>query len=498
MLDEAGRALLPDAVIGAGIVNQAQLDGQPIGITRPVRSAGKMVCGFGSGIWTTAGNLTLTQGYTGFDANGDITGIRSRTGQAEMLRVVCNDNAATDITMNSPATNILTTILNGRFCLKVWAENIPGYGPAGSQTGSLSVTLTTDAGGSFANGLLVGFNPNQLREGWNYLTFVMRDFLAYQAASGVTEDHPLGLQASSYGTGVAANVKATAITRIKISPQNLSGATLIFDSVWTGFDCQAQLVLGCDAAGSDLLTHALPIFQQYGWKGYIAVPGRIWTSGSKLMSDWTNPAANARLMYEAGWECINHGANHVRAGDLTNPAEIDYEISAVQSMYVNAKMVRGCEFYASPQSSSSRLSDKVIAQRGIKLQRHARRCNVAVTPFGIDNPQHIGAIDMGNAGTTSISSTVSNVVVTVTGWQVFSKLKRFIDMLEAYGATGFPFWHGITTLGDSGSGENTTGDNLLLTLSAFTKTAEYIKQREDAGGIRVRDGMTGFYYGVGR
>ena len=81
---------------------------------------------------------------------------------------------------------------------------------------------------------------------------------------------------------------------------------------------------------------------------------------------------------------------------------------------------------------------------------------------------------------------------------MFSKLKRFVDVLEAYGDTGFPFWHGITALGDSGSGEDLTGDNLLLTRSAFQKFIAYLAKREAAAGIRVRDGMTGFYYGVGR
>ena len=164
----------------------------------------------------------------------------------------------------------------------------------------------------------------------------------------------------------------------------------------------------------------------------------------------------------------------------------------------DAGMERGAEFYASPQSSSSRLAENVIRNRGFKLQRHARKWNVSVTPWGIDNPHHVGAIDIGNAAAGGIGTTTGTSAGSVAGWQTLTKLRRFVDVLEAYGDTGFPFWHGITILGDSGSGENLTGDNLLMTRSAFEGFINYIAEREAAGGIRVRDGMTGFYYGVGR
>lgn len=497
-----GRILLPDALIGAGLVNpfQGLFEGQPIGITRPVRRAGKMVAGFGSGVWSSSSegvNHTSTQGYTGFDANGNVNGIRSRTGQAEMLKVVCNNNTGTNISINTPGTNILNAALAGKLMVVVYLESQPGYQPGGSVAGTLGLEVTT-SGSTYTNALNMGWNTNQLREGWNFLKFVQRDPLAYQTSSPTTEYHPLGISAACYGNGSAANIVANPATAMRFTTTNLGGATLYFDSIWTDFDSQAQIVLGCDAAGSDLLQYGLPAMQQYGWVGYVAIPGRIYTSGSKLVSDWTSPATNARVCYRAGWENINHSVNHIAMNPLTAPAEIDYEVVGVQAMYANAGMLRGSEFYASPQSSSSRLSEAVIRNRGFKLQRHARKFNVCVTPWGIDNPHHVGAIDMGQATSAGVVGTTGTVATAVTGWQVFSKLKRFVDVLEAYGDTGFPFWHGITVLGDSGSGEDATGDNLLITKSAFEKFLAYIAQRETAGGIRVRDGCTGFYYGVGR
>lgn len=479
---------------------------QPLGITRPVRSAGSMVVGFGAGVWSSSDgvtNHTVTQGYTGFDANGVVNGIRSRTGQAEMLKVVCNNNTSTNVLLNSPGTNILQTALGGKFMLAVYLDAQPGYAPGGSVTGNIGVEITTNAA-IYGNAFLCGFNSNQLREGWNFLKFVMRDPLAYQTSSPTIEYHPFGIVAGCYGNGSAANIKDAAITGIRLFTQNLGGATLYFDSIWTGWDHLAQIVLGCDAAGSDLIEHGLPRFQERGWIGYVATPARIYTSGSKLVSNWSGGSAirpnNLTRMYDAGWEAINHSTNHLSNGALTSAAEIDYEISAVQAMYSAMGVIRGNQFYASPQSSSSRLSDAVIQNRGILLQRHARKFNVTVSPWGVDNPHHVGAIDMGSAtgGGVSFANGARASGGSVAGWQTFTKLRRFVDVLEAYGDTGFPFWHGITTLGDSGSGDDLTGSNLLITKSAFDRFIAYIAEREAAGGIRVCDSIGGFYYGTGR
>lgn len=492
---------LPDSLIGAGLVNPSQglFEGQPIGITRPVRNAGRMVAGFGTGVWSrSVGTGTFTQGVTGFDANGNVTGVRSRTGQAEMVTLAPIDNATNRLSMVTPATALLTTALAGKVGLWVHIASQPGYAPGGSLAGTLDIEITTNGARAFGNALVAGFNSNQLREGWNFLKFVQRNPAAYQNVAPATEYHPFGISAACYGTGADANIVANPVTELRINCANMNGATLTFDSLWTGWDCQAQIVLGCDAAGSDLLQYGLPPMQARGWVGYTAIPARIYTSGSKLVSDWTSPATNARTCYDAGWENINHSVNHIAMNPLTAPAEIDYEVAGVQAMYANAGMLRGAEFYASPQSSSSRLSEAVIRNRGFKLQRHARKWNVSVTPWGIDNPHHVGAIDIGNAAAGGIGTTTGTSAGSVAGWQTLTKLRRFVDVLEAYGDTGLPFWHGITTLGDTGSGDDTTGDNLLMTRSAFEGFINYMAEREAAGGLRVRDGCTGFYYGVGR
>lgn len=477
--------------------------GQPAGILRSLKNAGRMVANFGTGVWMVAGGTPpLTQGYTGYDALGNISGITSRTGQAEMLQWSPTVATTHEIKLTTFATGARVKDLKGRIGLWVYVDNLPGYEPGGTPTGSIGMTLTTEVAASNANALTVGFNSNQVREGWNFLKFVQRDPAAYIAASGITEYHPFGVLAGTYGTGAAANIRDAAITGLKIDMSGMAGANVYFDSLWTDFDSQAQIVLGTDSVGSDMPTYYLPIFDSYNWKGYVAVPKRIWTSGDKVVSDWTGVNPWLKLAYDSGWECINHSTNHLGGADatgtITSPSAIAYEVVPVTALYLNSGMTRGLEFYASPQSSTSRLSEKVIKGTGIKMQRHARKINITVTPWGIDNPHHVGACDWGSATAGGISRIVGGVTGSVAGWQKASQIKRMADVIVAYGDTWFPFWHGVTGLGDTGSGEDLTGDNLLLTKSAFEKSCAYIRQLQLAGSLRFCDGFTGFYYGTGQ
>lgn len=473
---------------------------QPAAIIAPVTNFGKIVARFSGSVWTaTAGVPTLTQGYTGWDGAGAKTGIVSRTGQPSMLKVVPAANTTEQIELGTPGTNILNAALAGKFGLWVYVESQPGYQVGGTLAGSIGVTISTNAA-SAANALNVSFNSNQIREGWNFLKFVQRQPTAYQAASGVTEYHPYGINASAYGTGADSNIVASNAAKVQIYWSNMLGATLYFDSLWTGFASTAQVVLGCDG-GVGFQTYALPVFDSYGWVGYTAYPFNVLDSGTGNLTYQSNlttwATSDITAAYSRGWDVINHTVTHPSVGSYTAEANIAWQIQQARAYMLDAGFIRGSEFYASPQSSSSRLSESVIKTVGVKLQRHARKFNVSPTQFGIDNPQHVGAIDMGNASSNGVTSVVSGATVTtgLSGMQIASKIKRTVDLAVAYGDTIFPFWHGITTTGDTGTGEDLTGDNLLLTKSAFEISMAYIKQLETAGSLTVRKGMTGFWYG---
>lgn len=467
---------------------------QPGSITKPVTAYGKLACRFGSGQWSaTSGSPTLTQGYTGWDGSGAKTGVTSRTGQPDMLKVVPAADTNEVIRLGTFSTNMLTKSLAGKFGLWVYVESQPGYEAGGSVAGQITVTCTTNAS-STGNALGVSFNTNQVREGWNFLVFVMRNASAYQSGSGVVEYHPFGVVATGNGTGADANILTTDVARLEISWTGLSGATLYFDSMWTAFTSTAQIIWGNDA-GSNLLELAVPIFDTYGWVGYTAHPYSSGGTHAAITDLNSNLAVIGSTLYAKGWDFINHTANHPSLGTLTAESQIVYEMETARGWQYAVGLERGGEFYASPQSSSSRLAEGVIRGLGFKLQRHARHWNVHVTPFGIDNPQHIGAIDMGSSSSGGVSSVTAGVAGSVSGFQTATKIKRAIDVVVAYQCAFFPFWHGVTTTGDTGSGDDATGDNLLLTYSAFQQVCAYVRQLEAAGSLQVCRGITGFYYG---
>lgn len=460
---------------------------QPGGITRPVTRYGKLVAEFLSGQWAASiSTPTLTQGHTGWDASGDKTGITSRTGRKQMLKVVANAATTQGIDIGSPSTNLLNKATAGKLGLWVYLEGYTG--------GSLTMEVSTS--GSFSNDLIIGFNGNQLKEGWNFLVGNVRNFNAYQAGQNQTELSPAGVSALSFGTGANANIVANDLGAFRLYwNSTMNGTTMYFDSIWTDFATKPQIVLGNDA-GAGLLEYAVPLFDQYGWMGYCAFPYAV---GSKPTDFNSNVSPIGIELYNKGWDFINHTTEHPDLTSETDPGDIYYEIQNARAWQYSMDLTRGAEFYAAPVGGSSLLVRKVIREAGFKLQRngHGKYVNF-VTPWGVDATDHIGSMDMASTNGGGIVSVTNNTATTTQGGRTYSQLKKCIDAGIAYGGFINMFWHGITTTGDTGSGEDVTGDTLLITKSAFEKTMAYIREKELAGELEVCRGMTGFYYGVNR
>ncbi|HBZ05660.1 MAG TPA: hypothetical protein DEP03_04495 [Massilia sp.] len=463
-------------------VNQLT-SGQPLAMTDNVISAGYMFSDFGGSRCLVNGTPSpapiITRDYSGMDAEGNATGILSRTGLPAMMLVEPASDATIQLVLYNDALGDVAT--DGLIGLWLYAD-------LSAKTSSVqhSLGITPSNNGDYNDdSYAVYFNANQVRHGWNFLVLKQKHLVGNMPA--VEAIFP-GLSFTKYGTGAGSELLDTTGNFLKtlfIDLENFAGCKLYFDSLWTGFSSKPQFCLGVDQLSSDGIDYVLPVFEEYGWVGYVAAPRRVVGNESKIIRDWTPDAAGdyafCRTYYDAGWDIINHTANHYNLATETNPAAIRYEIEAAKSWYAQSGFVRGQEFYASPQSGTSILAEKVITNCGIKLQRHSLHSNVHITPFGIDNPASVGSIDIGNHGA---------------GWQKFSAIKTWIDNIVLYGATGFPFWHTVTTLGDSGSGEDLTGDDLRITKSAFEKTMAYIRQLELAGTVNVTRGMTGFYYGA--
>ncbi len=354
---------------------------------------------------------------------------------------------------------------NGRFGIWIYCANQPGYGPNQTVDSSINIEMSTDATGNFGSGFGLSFNSNQLREGWNFLKYINNPV-----------GHPLGIGDYSWGITTHADILLQPVYAIKIIANESinTGATWYLDSLWTGFKNKPQVVLGVDEDTPDFLTYCLPVFQSYNWTGYMATPYRAWTSGPLVVTNWNTFRPVLTTAAKAGWETPNITVNHIDLGKLTSVSDITYEVVAQTYFLTLMGLKKGLRYFCSPQSSSSRLSESIIKNLGFIAQRNFRKPNTTVTPFGVDNPQDMGAISM--------------------DLSTFSQIKTNIDIIAAYEDTNFLYWHAVTALGDPGDGSGYK-DNVTMYQSTWDLAMEYIRSLELSGEIVVKKGFNDFFFG---
>lgn len=407
--------------------------------------------------------------------------IGSRTGAPTMLKAV--PLSGQTIFTLAPA-NIGTPypLCTGPVGLWVYIASLPGHGAAGTPTATLTLALGTRTNGTAGNYFNVSFNANVLREGWNFL-ICKHDAAPFPSGFGVIE--------SEIADGADANIENGLSFIQVIMNAAMVGATLYFDSMWANFTQKPQLVLGCDGFAADLTATALPIFQSYGWVGYCAAAlsgagteteTTMQTGAGKVFATYQSAASVARIQacYDAGWDVIDHSATHRRLGDMTDKAVIAFERHRSQQWRLGNGWVRGSEFYAAPQGSTSRVAEGVLRQLGVVSQRNGRGFGTSVTPHGIDNPHQVGSFDMGS----------------LTVGQTFANLKAALDACVAHGVSAHMFWHFIQTAGDPGDGTGSTGDALYIYASSFRLFMAYARSLEQGGALTVCKGYSGFYYGM--
>jgi hypothetical protein len=442
-----------------GFINNAFAATQPAMDTSSIINPGTSVLNFTGSKWASA--------YASPRLSVNNRDISSRTGVSSMLRwgpIRNNDETIQIEYKNIPGGNPLS--FNGRFGIWIYCKNQPGYAPLGSVNSSINIEMTSDASGNWNSGFGIWFNSNQLREGWNFLKYINNPI-----------GHPEGV--GDYCWGMTKDqILTQPVYTIKIyaGGNTNTGATWYLDSLWTDFKNKPQIVLGSDEDSPELQSYCLPVFQNYGWSGYVAAPYRVWTSGSTTVTNWDRNRPVLVAMANAGWETINHTVNHLRMGDLTKASSIKYEILGEDSFLRSLGLSKGLNFYASPQSSSSRLSDSTIISTGlIVAQRHARKSNISITPFGVDNPHHLGSVGLDRKS--------------------FNEIKTQIDIIAAYEDTNFMYWHEVTAQGDPGDGSG-FADSTIMYKSTWDMTMGHIRNLELNDKVKVKKGFADFLYGA--
>lgn len=395
--------------------------------------------------------LSTVSGVSGIAA--DSSG--SRTGSGQMVKLVGAAGATGNLLFTVPNAVLGSQAMAGRFGIWAYFDYANATVPTINGLWSPNVTVTSEMSNMW--------NSNAIRPGWNFLTF-------QQGAVA----HPFGTALSYGGT---TDMVANPLKSFTLQFSTLANCTVYLDSLWTGFSQTPSIVLGWDAADQDVLDYVLPAMTERGWKGYIAEPCFVWASGSTLYDDHSIVNSRTQRMDQfaaAGWDIINHSTTHRAIGGLSNDYEMRYEIENARAWALAHGWVRGSEFYASPQSSTSVTAESTIRNAGIVAQRHAKHPNVHLTQFGVDNPHHIGAYDMGN--------------------QTFATIKSYIDMAVAYGCDLFLFAHN-TIAGGAVDGSTVPGVSTQMYETTLNLVLDYIQSLETAGTVVVPDGMTGWYYG---
>lgn len=462
---------------------RATSNGQPQTISRPCKKIGNKAIGFATtDAWSivngTAGtDFIVTEDHSGYDASGNITGLQSRTGVSKMKKVQVLTDSLIRFRRQS-----LSIDAKGRLGLWVYFE--------ASKACTITITLGSVNGSSAVD---YNFNSNQTKPNtWNFLVIARAN---NPISNADREMHPFGLT-EAFADYTSAQWCTQTIKSIWVQLQGMSATTVYLDSFWTGMETTAQFVLGADQTGQDTIDYVLPEFKKYGWKGYIAEPFRLGSYEEIANLSAKGRSAALDAVYAAGWDVVNHSMNHLTMATLTDAGQIRYEVDMCRAWLVGLGYEKGQEFFVSPVSSSSMLTRKVIKAAGYVVQRHGGHDANHVTPFGMDDASFVGSIDVG--ASTWIFNQVDAGLYPY-NYPHIAMLRKWVDMIIKYQATGFPFWHGVTALGDPGDGSGQyTLNTTTMYLSTFRLLMQYIAEKEAQGLCRVPDGFTGFYYGSGR
>lgn len=487
---------VPIKLGGSGIPLSTIPPGQSAKVTTAVKNAGTMLAPCST--WTLTGNGTAgtdyitDTNYTGMDAAGNKTGVQSRTGTSAMRMLKGLTN--TGVPRLGLTGNL--GVFNGLLGLWVYIERNPVADPQPvlGQGLAISLGMSTNAAALWDR-ISYNFNPNALKiGGWNFLAVARA---ANPSSATDKERHPFGITETISATVADTAWVTEEVRGVFVDVANKQGYTFYFDRAVHSWDAEPRFVIGADVAGLDTRDHFLRLMQDNGWgqHGYLAVPCRV-SAYSELDYLKRGPSAEQigmQAAYDAGWDLINHSVNHQQAANLT-AVQNRFEIEGNRAWHHMQGYYKGQEFYASPQSSTSEVSRKVIADCGIKLQRHAMRDATHVTAYGVDNMAFIGSVDIG-ANSWLLNS--SDNVRWPFAYNHITNLRNWVDMIIKYKATGFAFFHTVTTLGDPGDGTGNTGDSVTMYESTLRLFLEHLKLRESEGKCKIAEGISGWYYGVG-
>jgi len=338
--------------------------------------------------------------------------------------------------------------------------SIPGvYGvwvylqsPNGTQNGGTTAYVDLYISNSFSistNYRVCSFAGNHLRwNQWNVLPFHTNETGATNASgTGSTGWTVSGTDPCTGGTA----------SHLVLWFGNMSGATVWVNAIVKDARSRPAVLFGFDQVTQALTDNALPLLQARDITGYLAL-----NSAGAYESNW----ALARQWNALGWDCINHGANHVSLGTVSSEATIVTEVDGCLATMEQEGVVDSItrRMFIAPENAMNPYLTAALGSRGYVAARGYKNfCSIGTAYGGADEPLHMGAADLGNP--TSLS-----------------RLLGLLNAPRVYGATCWFFAHDVNT---TGGATGPTGNNLTVYIDDLTAFLDLMVKKRAAGEIDI-------------
>lgn len=341
--------------------------------------------------------------------------------------------------------------------LGMWVY-IPSVPPAGSIELIFSPLGTSEG----ANTIYATWTIARMKQGWNFLTW---------HPSGVNSStHPIGVLTTGNGTyntvqAILDFFSASQIGCITLTFTSwTAGYPVYFDSIIWGQRGRAKVLLGFDGKSTTNLTYTLPYFQERGFVGYVAC--HCDTDGSVDLTP--TQVGQMDQYYDAGWDIINHTRNHGHyVNEIQTASAIQADALAMEEIIRKNGWSRGLGYFVYTEGAYSATSVAALHSVGFKIQRAGIS---GVNPTISDGFNGIDCIE-GLTGAKEIENAVTQ-----------AQARQQIDAAILYGETTWPFWHTVTTNGDSTNNSGQANEINNAFLSSFL---DYIQIKRRQGLIDV-------------
>lgn len=169
------------------------------------------------------------------------------------------------------------------------------------------------------------------------------------------------------------------ISSVKIAFQTKSStqATISLHEIST-YNAKPMCSFWFDDGWKSTYTEAFPVLEEKGFQGVLSV------ISSHVGYENFCSKAELDVMYEAGWDLVNHTHNHKNLIELTSN-EAEKEIALCRNFLVDNGYTRACDHFVPPYCTTNKEVDNIIAQYAVTSRPNWDAYNYLpiIEPYGL-------------------------------------------------------------------------------------------------------------------